>query len=59
MPLYKCKVINSSGQKQTVLREALDEASLKAQARNDKIHMLNYRIVKEKKKNEFLQLAAG
>ena len=56
MPLYKCKVINSSGQKQTVLREALDEASLKAQARNDKIHMLNYRIVKEKKENEFFAI---
>ena len=58
MPLYKCKVINSSGQKQTVLREALDEASLKAQARNDKIHMLNYRIVKEKKKNEFFAISS-
>ena len=58
MPLYKCKVINSSGQKQTVLREALDEASLKAQARNDKIHMLNYRIVKEKKENEFFAISS-
>ena len=58
MPLYKCKVINSSGQKQTVLREALDEASLKAQARNDKIHMLKYRIVKEKKENEFFAISS-
>ena len=58
MPLYKCKVINSSGQKQTVLREALDESSLKAQARNDKIHMLKYRIVKEKKENEFFAISS-
>ena len=56
MPLYKCKVINSSGKRQTVIREATDELSLRAQIRKDQIHMLNYKIVKEKKNNEFFAI---
>ena len=58
MPLYRCKVINSSGQRQTVLREASDELSLKAQIRQDEIHMLSYSLVKEEKQNEFFALSS-
>ena len=58
MPLYKCKVINSSGQRQTVIREATDELSLKAQIRKDEIHMLSYKIVKEEKENEFFAVSS-
>lgn len=58
MPLYRCKVINSSGQRQTVIREATDELSLKAQIRKDQIHMLNYKVVKEKKENEFFAISS-
>lgn len=54
MPLYKCKVINSSGHRQTVIREANDELSLKAQIRRDKIHMLKFKALKEGRKNESL-----
>ena len=58
MPLYKCKVINSSGQRQTVIREATDELSLKAQIRKDQIHMLKFKIVKEEKENEFFAISS-
>lgn len=58
MPLYKCKVINSSGQRQVVLREASDELSLKAQIRQDQIHMLSYAVVKEEKENEFFAVSS-
>ena len=58
MPLYKCKVINSSGQRQTVIREATDELSLKAQIRKDEIHMLSYKIVKEEKENEIFAVSS-
>ena len=58
MPLYKCKVINSSGQRQTVLREAPNEYTLKAQIRQDEIHMLSYSVVKEEKENEFFAVSS-
>ena len=58
MPLYRCKVINSSGQRQTVLREATDDLSLRAQIRQDKIHMLSYKMVKEEKQNEFFAVSS-
>ena len=55
MPLYRCTVLNSFGEKQKVTREASDETSLKAELRQDKIHLLRYHVVREKKKNEFTQ----
>ena len=58
MPLYRCKVINSSGQRQTVIREASDELSLKAQVRQDKIHMLSFSLIKEEKQNEFFAISS-
>ena len=58
MPLYKCKVINSSGQRQTVLREAMDELSLRASIRQDEIHMLSFSVVKEEKENEFFAVSS-
>ena len=58
MPLYKCKVINSSGQRQTVLREAGDDLSLRAQMRQDQIHLLSFTAVKEEKQNEFFAVSS-
>ena len=58
MPLYKCKVINSSGQRQTVLREAMDELSLRASIRQDEIHMLSFSVVKEEKEKEFFAVSS-
>ena len=58
MPLYRCKVINSSGQRQTVLREATDDLSLRAQMRQDKIHLLSFAAVKEEKQNEFFAVSS-
>ena len=58
MPLYKCKVINSSGQRQTVLREAGDDISLRAQMRQDQIHLLSFTAVKEEKQNEFFAVSS-
>lgn len=58
MPLYRCKVLNSSGQRQVVLREATDELTLKAQIRQDQIHMLSYTVVKEEKENEFFAVSS-
>lgn len=58
MPLYKCKVINSSGQRQTVTREATDDLSLRAQMRQDQIHLLSFKAVKEEKQNEFFAVSS-
>lgn len=58
MPLYKCKVINNSGQRQTVIREATDELALKAQIRQDQIHMLSFKVAKEEKENEFFAISS-
>ena len=56
MPFYRCTVLNSFGEKQKVTREASDEISLKAELRQDKIHLLRYHVIREKKKNEFLRI---
>lgn len=58
MPYYKCKVINSSGQRQTVVRQATDEASLKAEARQNQIHLLSYSVMQEEKENEFFAVSS-
>lgn len=58
MPYYKCKVINSSGQRQTVIRQASDEISLKAEARQNQIHMLSYSLIKDEKENEFFAVSS-
>ena len=53
MPLYKCKVIDFSGQRKTIIREATDELILKAQMRQARIHMLSYKILKEETEKVF------
>lgn len=58
MPYYKCKVINSSGQRQTVIRQASDEISLKAEARQNQIHMLSYSLIRDEKENEFFAVSS-
>ncbi|MBR2381331.1 MAG: type II secretion system F family protein [Clostridia bacterium] len=58
MPLYRCKVINSSGQRQVVVREASDALSLRAQMRQDKIHLLTFTAIKEEKQNEFFAVSS-
>ncbi|MBO5716172.1 MAG: type II secretion system F family protein [Clostridia bacterium] len=58
MPLYRCKVINSSGQRQVVVKEASDALSLRAQMRQDKIHLLSFTAIKEEKQNEFFAVSS-
>ena len=58
MPLYRCKVINSSGQRQVVIQEASDALSLRAQMRQDKIHLLSFTQIKEEKQNEFFAVSS-
>ena len=58
MPLYRCKVINSSGQRQVVVQEASDALSLRAQMRQDKIHLLSFSAIKEEKQNEFFAVSS-
>ena len=58
MPLYRCKVINSSGQRQVVVREASDALSVRAQMRQDKIHLLTFTAIKEEKQNEFFAISS-
>lgn len=58
MPLYRCKVINSSGQRQVVVCEASDALSLRAQMRQDKIHLLSFSAIKEEKQNEFFAVSS-
>ncbi len=57
MPLYKCKIIDASGKKKTIIKEATDEVLLKSQIRKDKVHILNYKILKEENEKEFFAIS--
>ena len=58
MPLYRCKVINSSGQRQVVVQEASDALSLRAQMRQGKIYLISFTQIKEEKQNEFFAVSS-
>jgi len=58
MPLFKCTVLNTLGEKEVVYLEAVDDVVLKAELRQNKMHALKIKVVKEKKENEFLALSS-
>lgn len=58
MPLFKCTVLNTLGEKEVVYLEAVDDVVLKAELKLNKMHVLKIKVVKEKKENEFLALSS-
>ena len=58
MPLFKCTVLNTLGEKEVVYLEAVDDVVLKAELKLNKMHVLKTKVVKEKKENEFLALSS-
>lgn len=58
MPLFKCTVLNTLGEKEVIYHEAADDVVLKAELKLNKMHVLKTKVVKEKKENEFLALSS-
>lgn len=58
MPLYRCTVLNTLGEKQHLLREASDVVSLRAELKKEKFYPVKLSIVKEKKKSEFFAVSS-
>ena len=58
MPLFKCTVLNTLGEKEVIYQEAADDVVLKAELKLNKMHVLKTKVVKEKKENEFLALSS-
>ena len=58
MPLFKCTVLNTLGEKEIIYQEAADDVVLKAELKLNKMHVLKTKVVKEKKENEFLALSS-
>lgn len=58
MPLFKCTVLNTLGEKEIIYQEAADELVLRAELKLNKMHVLKTKVVKEKKENEFLALSS-
>ena len=58
MPSYKCKVLDTVGDKKTILVDATNEVALKGAIKNQKYTLLKYSIVKEKKVNAFFAVSS-
>lgn len=58
MALYKCTVLNAVGERQVIKREAGDVLSLRAALKLEKLHLLKYSAVGEKKQNEFFAVSS-
>ena len=58
MPSYKCKVLDTVGDKKTILVDATNEVILKGTIKNQKYTLLKYSIVKEKKVNAFFAVSS-
>lgn len=58
MPVYRCKIVDESGQKQTVIREAEDELTLRALLRRDALFLVKANVVKKKEKNTFFAVSS-
>ena len=58
MPMYKCQVLDELGQKHTVFRNAGDEISLRGTLKREKLHLTEFELMQEKKKNEFLAVSS-
>ena len=50
MALYRCTVLNSLGEKQSLVREAGDVVSLRAELKKDNYYPVKLTIIKEKKR---------
>lgn len=51
MPLFKCKIIDKDNIKQTVIREAQDELTLRADMKRDGFYLSRVTQIREKKKS--------
>ena len=58
MPSYRCKVLDTVGDKKTILVDATNEVILKGTIKNQKYTLLKYSIVKEKKVNAFFAVSS-
>ena len=58
MALYRCTVLNALGEKQSLVREAGDIVSLRAELKKDNFYPVKLTIIKEKKKNEFFAVSS-
>ena len=58
MALYRCTVLNALGEKQSLVREAGDIVSLRAELKKDNYYPVKLTVIKEKKKNEFFAVSS-
>ena len=58
MPLYRCSVLNSVGEKKTITREAVDEIALRGMMKQEKYTLIKSVLVEEKKKSEFFAVSS-
>ncbi len=58
MPSYKCRILDSAGDKNTIIVDATDEAILKGKIKSQNSVLLSYKIVKEKKVNSFFAVSS-
>lgn len=58
MALYKCEVLNDLGQKKVLVKDAIDETSLKAYLKRDKYILLKATLIVEKEPNVFFSVSS-
>lgn len=58
MALYKCEVIDKSGNKKYLVKEASDEVSLKAYLKQDDYFLVKSKLVVEKSPNTFFSVSS-
>ena len=58
MAFYKCKIIDSVGQRRYATYEANDKHSLKARLKNEKIVLLKAELIQEKEVNTFFAVSS-
>ncbi len=58
MALYKCEVLNDLGQKKVLVKDAIDETSLKAYLKRDKYVLIKATLIVEKEPNVFFSVSS-
>ncbi len=58
MPLYRCQVLNTLGEKKTIVKDAGDELSLRALLNRENMFLIKAAVIKEKKKSEFFSVSS-
>lgn len=58
MPNYRCKILDSVGDKKTIVVEANDVSTLKGKVKSQKNILLSYKIEKESKVNAFFAVSS-